>query len=91
LREEGYSLPAILMSGYDEGWLEDAARQWGVFARFVKPFPLKPFLDACLQAHEKHSGSRFKGRSEREPATPILPDTDLGCDASVQHLRGEYG
>lgn len=58
LREKGYSIPAILMSGYGERWLEDAARESGVFAFFVKPFSLEPFLDACRQALEKHSGRR---------------------------------
>jgi DNA-binding NtrC family response regulator len=58
LREKVYSIPAILMSGYGERWLEDAARESGVFAFFVKPFPLEPFLDACRQAHEKHPERR---------------------------------
>ena len=58
LREEGYNLPAILISGYGEKWLEDAARERGAFAFFVKPFPMEPFFDACRRAHEKHAESQ---------------------------------
>jgi len=58
LREEGYNLPAILISGYGEKWLEDAARERGAFAFFVKPFAMEPFFDACRQAREKHAGSQ---------------------------------
>jgi DNA-binding NtrC family response regulator len=60
LREEGYNLPAILISGYGEKWLEDAARERGVFAFFVKPFSMEPFFDACRQAHEKYAGNQAR-------------------------------
>lgn len=50
VREEGCSLPVILMSGYGEEWLEEVAKEGGAFAFFLKPFPLEPFLESCRQA-----------------------------------------
>jgi hypothetical protein len=41
------------MSGYGEEWLEEVAKEGGVFAFFLKPFPLEPFLESCRQARQE--------------------------------------
>ena len=66
LREEGFSLPTILISGHGEGWLEVAAREWGVFAFFVKPFPLEPFLKSCRQARQEETRAQVNQQRRGE-------------------------
>ena len=55
VREKDCNLPVILMSGYGEKWLEDVAKEGGVFAFFLKPFPLEPFLESCRQARQEQA------------------------------------
>jgi len=50
LKKRGYRIPTILMTGYREERLEDAARELGVSAFLEKPFPLDVFLDECRRA-----------------------------------------
>ena len=50
LKQNGWGGATILMSGYREQRIEDAAREQGVFAFLEKPFPMDLFLEVCAQA-----------------------------------------
>jgi DNA-binding NtrC family response regulator len=66
LKEQGYGVPAILMSGTREAWMVDAARDLGVSAFLEKPFPIDVFLEECLRALEgRPTTQNQQGRMHR--------------------------
>ena len=66
LKKNGRRVPTILMSGYREERLEDAARKLGVFAFLEKPFPMDVFLNECWRAlQECPTTQNRKGRMKK--------------------------